>query len=247
VRESNGVGLGEGEEKRKINNKEIEFKDYDEEEKEEISSQTLETDSSISSSAEIKEDGEAPVTPDGIKKDRRLLTTIDCCKNSGNEDVARAKVQRLPVRPDKPECQFFIKSGRCAYGMKCKYNHPVERMLEVKAIRGNSEALPIRPNTEVCPYYLKTSYCKFGWMCKYTHPQSIVNERNERLRKKSVQQAPPLEVPCVHYVSMMPEQTSALILPVEVPMSFMPLSPMEYYPRASYVYFVDDFAGFHHA
>ena len=30
-----------------------------------------------------------------------------------------------PIRPHAEDCSFFIKTGTCKFGLKCKFNHPV--------------------------------------------------------------------------------------------------------------------------
>ncbi|KAH7289724.1 hypothetical protein KP509_30G016300 [Ceratopteris richardii] len=34
------------------------------------------------------------------------------------------KTQSLPVREGEPDCAFYIKTGICKFGSKCKFNHP---------------------------------------------------------------------------------------------------------------------------
>ena len=29
-----------------------------------------------------------------------------------------------PVRPGEPDCAFYMKTGRCKFGVKCVFNHP---------------------------------------------------------------------------------------------------------------------------
>lgn len=33
----------------------------------------------------------------------------------------------FPVRPGDKDCQFYLKTGRCGYGERCRYNHPKVR------------------------------------------------------------------------------------------------------------------------
>eukprot|EP00930_Biecheleria_cincta_P099459 TRINITY_DN9108_c0_g1_i1.p1 TRINITY_DN9108_c0_g1~~TRINITY_DN9108_c0_g1_i1.p1 ORF type:complete len:265 (-),score=70.84 TRINITY_DN9108_c0_g1_i1:15-809(-) len=35
--------------------------------------------------------------------------------------------KRLPRRPGVPECKFYMKTGACAYGPSCKWDHPPDR------------------------------------------------------------------------------------------------------------------------
>lgn len=36
--------------------------------------------------------------------------------------------QPLPQRPGEKECTFFLRTGRCQYGLRCKFHHPVEKL-----------------------------------------------------------------------------------------------------------------------
>lgn len=41
--------------------------------------------------------------------------------------AASSKNETLPVRPGELDCAFYMKTGICKYGLKCKFNHPEER------------------------------------------------------------------------------------------------------------------------
>lgn len=38
-----------------------------------------------------------------------------------------AQSSEHPVRPDEPDCQFYVRTGKCGYGESCCYNHPKVR------------------------------------------------------------------------------------------------------------------------
>ena len=44
--------------------------------------------------------------------------------------------------PPRPPCAFFLKTGTCAFGDRCKFSHPYDR---VQPITFNSLGLPMRP------------------------------------------------------------------------------------------------------
>jgi hypothetical protein len=44
----------------------------------------------------------------------------------------------LPQRPGEKECTFFLRTGRCQYGMRCKFHHPLEKLA---AITGGAHAM----------------------------------------------------------------------------------------------------------
>ncbi|XP_020111807.1 zinc finger CCCH domain-containing protein 43-like isoform X2 [Ananas comosus] len=35
--------------------------------------------------------------------------------------------QQFPQRPDEPDCEYYVKTGTCWYGMSCKFNHPPKK------------------------------------------------------------------------------------------------------------------------
>ncbi|KAL1346411.1 zinc finger CCCH domain-containing protein 37 isoform X2 [Arachis duranensis] len=75
--------------------------------------------------------------------------------------------ETLPERIGEPDCPYFIKTQRCKFGSKCKFNHP--RSSE----NGDISALPERPSEPLCAFYVKTGRCKFGATCKFHHPKDI--------------------------------------------------------------------------
>lgn len=79
-----------------------------------------------------------------------------------------------PQRPGQIECDFYMKSGICKFGERCKYHHPIDRTTSLSKLPSNvkltAAGLPRREGVEICPYYLKTATCKFGATCKFDHP-----------------------------------------------------------------------------
>ncbi|KAL5744944.1 hypothetical protein ACOSP7_027830 [Xanthoceras sorbifolium] len=82
--------------------------------------------------------------------------------------------ESLPERPREPDCPYFLKTQRCKFGLKCKFNHPKDKAVTSSA-PGNADvfALPERPSEPICAFYLKTGACKFGATCKFHHPKDI--------------------------------------------------------------------------
>jgi hypothetical protein len=79
-----------------------------------------------------------------------------------------SKNMRTAHRKGKEPCAFFIKTGSCAYGSRCKFDHPYELAPKVSF---NSLGLPMRPKEPVCAFYMKNWHCAFGHTCKYNHPE----------------------------------------------------------------------------
>ncbi|XP_010557387.1 PREDICTED: zinc finger CCCH domain-containing protein 37-like [Tarenaya hassleriana] len=86
------------------------------------------------------------------------------------KEAPLAPNEPYPVRPGEPDCPYYLKTQRCKYGSRCKFNHP-------KAMTAGtldySDALPDRPSEPPCAFYMKTGKCKFGPSCKFHHPKDI--------------------------------------------------------------------------
>ncbi|CAA0832048.1 Zinc finger CCCH domain-containing protein 32 [Striga hermonthica] len=72
-----------------------------------------------------------------------------------------------PERPGQPDCAYYMRTGSCGYGVKCRYNHPRDRSISL----GGGE-YPERVGEPPCQYYLRTGTCKFGPSCKFNHPKN---------------------------------------------------------------------------
>ncbi|CAA2979793.1 zinc finger CCCH domain-containing 32-like isoform X1 [Olea europaea subsp. europaea] len=74
-----------------------------------------------------------------------------------------------PERPGTADCGYYMRTGSCAYGTKCRYNHPRDRG---SSIGGVMREYPERTGEPSCQYYLRTGACKFGPSCKFNHPKN---------------------------------------------------------------------------
>ncbi|KAG6726510.1 hypothetical protein I3842_02G083700 [Carya illinoinensis] len=75
-----------------------------------------------------------------------------------------------PERPDEADCIYYLRTGICGYGPRCRFNHPRDRCRVIGAARPGGE-YPERLGQPVCQYYMRTGTCKFGASCKYHHPR----------------------------------------------------------------------------
>ncbi|KAF7813671.1 zinc finger CCCH domain-containing protein 34-like [Senna tora] len=75
-----------------------------------------------------------------------------------------------PQRPDEADCIYYLRTGFCGYGSRCRFNHPRDRGAVIGAARTGGE-YPERAGQPVCQYYMRTGSCKFGPSCKYHHPR----------------------------------------------------------------------------
>ncbi|CAH2049183.1 unnamed protein product [Thlaspi arvense] len=83
----------------------------------------------------------------------------------------------VPERPDVPDCMFYLKTGFCGFGARCRFNHSgtVVRCQVVGAMRAGGGEYPERVGQPVCQYYTRTGTCKYGASCKYHHPRQEVD------------------------------------------------------------------------
>ncbi|RWR76554.1 zinc finger CCCH domain-containing protein 32 [Cinnamomum micranthum f. kanehirae] len=76
-----------------------------------------------------------------------------------------------PERPGEPDCKFFVRTGSCGFGARCRYNHPRDRRAVAGGSRIENGEYPERVGEPTCEYFMKTGYCKFGTTCKFHHPK----------------------------------------------------------------------------
>ncbi|KAJ8499500.1 hypothetical protein OPV22_010052 [Ensete ventricosum] len=95
--------------------------------------------------------------------------------------------ESLPERPGEPDCPYYMKTQKCKFGIRCKFNHPKEKVnafaSELDAeLQGSETAdisiLPERLSEPVCSFYMKTGKCSFGTSCKFHHPKDLQIQSN---------------------------------------------------------------------
>ncbi|CAL9149003.1 unnamed protein product [Musa hybrid cultivar] len=108
-------------------------------------------------------DSSSDAPTDHIEESVRHLKIEDGDRRKG----ADGQPNPYPDRPGQPDCSFYLRTGSCSYGSKCKYHHPTI------AGQGNHYRgeLPQRDGQPDCQFFIKTGTCKFGSTCKYHHPQ----------------------------------------------------------------------------
>lgn len=51
----------------------------------------------------------------------------------GLGDDGEAGEEKLPERPGEADCAYYLRTGACGYGERCRYNHPRDRPAPVRA------------------------------------------------------------------------------------------------------------------
>ncbi|GMH46107.1 hypothetical protein BSKO_14071 [Bryopsis sp. KO-2023] len=142
-------------------------------------------------------DGFAPQVP---PSNRTHLEEQASCENNcsddsyGCEEVGHEECDVFPEGCEDAEnkekrllCQFFLRTGTCAFGNRCKYFHPRNH----KPPQLNLLGYPLRPGDKSCSFYMKTGWCAFGATCKFHHPPP---ENQPPSAKASKNQPPPPRV-----------------------------------------------------
>ncbi|KAI4364421.1 hypothetical protein MLD38_020516 [Melastoma candidum] len=79
-----------------------------------------------------------------------------------------------PSRPDEADCIYYLRTGYCGYGARCRFNHPPDRALVLGTERSGAVQYPERIGQPICLYYMRTGSCKFGTSCKFHHPKQAI-------------------------------------------------------------------------
>jgi hypothetical protein len=79
-----------------------------------------------------------------------------------------------PCREGAPDCLHYLKTGRCQFGARCKFNHPPRDARLIDSL-----------NRRDCFDWVMTGSCPYGSSCKYNHPALDPAERPMRLHHVS--------------------------------------------------------------
>ncbi|KAL6280967.1 hypothetical protein ACE6H2_017848 [Prunus campanulata] len=111
-----------------------------------------------------------------------------------DEEISRS--HHYPLRPEAPDCSYYLKTGTCKFRSNCKFNHPRtttknnqdyfwsggrkdgrdgsfnprSREPSAAPFVENFMGLPIRPGERDCPYYMRNLSCGYGLSCRFNHP-----------------------------------------------------------------------------
>lgn len=108
--------------------------------------------------------------------------------------------ESYPERPDEADCIYYLRTGFCGYGSRCRFNHPPDRGSVAGIMRPARGEYPERIGQPVCQYYMRTGMCKFGASCKYHHPRQGVGSSTTVALNMSGYPLRPGEKECSYYV-----------------------------------------------
>lgn len=95
----------------------------------------------------------------------------DAALEESSWQLGLAAAESYPLRPDEADCIYYLRTGFCGYGTRCRFNHPRDRSTVIGAATRTGGEFPERVGQPVCQYYMRTGSCKFGASCKYHHPR----------------------------------------------------------------------------
>lgn len=58
--------------------------------------------------------------------------------------IQASKESGFPERPGQLDCQYYLKTGDCKYGMTCRFNHPKDRASALPNCTLSPLGLPLR-------------------------------------------------------------------------------------------------------
>ncbi|KAJ4878418.1 Zinc finger CCCH domain-containing protein 34 [Raphanus sativus] len=67
--------------------------------------------------------------------------------------------EAYPERSNEPDCIYYLRTGICGYGSRCRFNHPRDRGAVVGGVRGGvgeDGALPDRMGQPICQHFMRT-------------------------------------------------------------------------------------------
>lgn len=85
-------------------------------------------------------------------------------RSSRGRTVSTSNGSSFPLRSGAADCQYYLKTGKCNYGSRCKFNHPFRDENLVNAL-----------NRRDCFDFVLKGTCPYGKTCKYNHPPSSEN------------------------------------------------------------------------
>ncbi len=93
-----------------------------------------------------------------------LIKTTCILDSSYYRDVNELCVYVMfPSRPGAPPCLYFLKTGKCNYFQRCKFDHPVRDKSLLTALSRRD-----------CFDFVQSGTCPYGASCKYNHPERHV-------------------------------------------------------------------------
>jgi len=98
-------------------------------------------------------------------KNSRGRSTVSSDSERSTEE---GKNRSYPLRKGVQDCQYYLKTGKCNYQSRCKFNHPTRDEKLVSAL-----------NRRDCFDFVRTGKCPYK-NCKYNHPDTTLIVTEDR-------------------------------------------------------------------
>nr|GMD23593.1 zinc finger CCCH domain-containing protein 32-like isoform X1 [Ipomoea batatas] len=111
---------------------------------------------------------------DGLQIDRGAVWAPVRSVRGKEESIRRLGLwvtEGYPERLGVSDCAYYMRTGFCGFGSKCRFNHP-RGFGSVGLPQMRIWVYPERPGEPTCQYYLRTGLCKFGASCRFHHPRN---------------------------------------------------------------------------
>ncbi|CAF2136550.1 BnaA02g35100D [Brassica napus] len=106
---------------------------------------------------------------EGLRSDPSLETGLEA--SMWRLGLGGGGGESYPERLDEPDCVYYLRTGVCGYGSRCRFNHPCNRAPVLGGLRTEAGEFPERMGQPMCQHFMRTGTCRFGATCKYHHPR----------------------------------------------------------------------------
>ena len=107
----------------------------------------------------------SPVSSTGILGSNFTYNSMNPAESgsSGQLLLSSTSALNFPVRPDQPECRYYMNTGTCKYGYDCKYHHPKERIANSVVNGVGPFGLPSRPVSFLSIFHMVRYLTKYAF------------------------------------------------------------------------------------
>ncbi|CAF2159865.1 unnamed protein product [Brassica napus] len=123
---------------------------------------------------------------------RTESTSMEETEENATQRHGLGESSEYPVRIGVEDCYYYMKKGRCGYGLSCRFNHPpLPQRDQMRHDMVQPSPYPVRPQLPErsqmrhgmvqpstypgagdCIQYLQTGQCSYGLKCRFNHPPS---------------------------------------------------------------------------
>ncbi|CAN1297108.1 Zinc finger CCCH domain-containing protein 32 [Linum perenne] len=102
----------------------------------------------------------------------QLIEWTPTGSETGLEGFGMASNEPYPERPGFPNCVYYMRTGVCGYGVRCRYNHPQDRAAVFKFLMLRAVWLLMLLGRGNCKSHRAVSRTEWGSSIKFNHPKN---------------------------------------------------------------------------